>query len=234
MKTIQERIKALRQRIAIAAQDAGRNERDIEVLAVSKTRDLQAINQAIAAELCAFGENYVQEAVAKIEQVEHRPIVWHFIGALQTNKTRIVAERFDWVHSVDRVKIAQRLSSQRDPALGRLNICLQVNIDSQSSKAGFSPDAVGDAVKRILDLPQIQLRGLMAIPAPQDGEIAQRSVFARVRALQQEINSGLDNRQKLDTLSMGMSADLEAAIHEGATIVRIGTDIFGPRTRHTE
>jgi hypothetical protein len=234
MKTIQERIKALRQRIAIAAQDAGRNERDIEVLAVSKTRDLQAINQAIAAELCAFGENYVQEAVAKIEQVEHRPIVWHFIGALQTNKTRIVAERFDWVHSVDRVKIAQRLSSQRDPTLGRLNICLQVNIDSQSSKAGFSPDAVGDAVKRILDLPQIQLRGLMAIPAPQDGEIAQRSVFARVRALQQEINSGLDNRQKLDTLSMGMSADLEAAIHEGATIVRIGTDIFGPRTRHTE
>ncbi len=234
MKTIQERIKALRQRIVIAAQDAGRNERDIEVLAVSKTRDLQAINQAIAAELCAFGENYVQEAVAKIEQVEHRPIVWHFIGALQTNKTRTVAERFDWVHSVDRVKIAQRLSSQRDPALGRLNICLQVNIDSQSSKAGFSPDAVGDAVKRILDLPQIQLRGLMAIPAPQDGEIAQRSVFARVRALQQEINSGLDNRQKLDTLSMGMSADLEAAIHEGATIVRIGTDIFGPRTRHTE
>jgi hypothetical protein len=234
MKTIQERIKALRQRIVIAAQDAGRNERDIEVLAVSKTRDLQAINQAIAAELCAFGENYVQEAVAKIEQVEHRPIVWHFIGALQTNKTRIVAERFDWVHSVDRVKIAQRLSSQRDPTLGRLNICLQVNIDSQSSKAGFSPDAVGDAVKRILDLPQIQLRGLMAIPAPQDGEIAQRSVFARVRALQQEINSGLDNRQKLDTLSMGMSADLEAAIHEGATIVRIGTDIFGPRTRHTE
>jgi pyridoxal phosphate enzyme (YggS family) len=234
MKTIQERIKVLRQRIAIAAQDAGRNERDIEVLAVSKTRDLQAINQAIAAELCAFGENYVQEAVAKIEQVEHRPIVWHFIGALQTNKTRIVAERFDWVHSVDRVKIAQRLSSQRDPTLGRLNICLQVNIDSQSSKAGFSPDAVGDAVKRILDLPQIQLRGLMAIPAPQDGEIAQRSVFARVRALQQEINSGLDNRQKLDTLSMGMSADLEAAIHEGATIVRIGTDIFGPRTRHTE
>ena len=234
MKTIQERIKALRQRIVIAAQDAGRNERDIEVLAVSKTRDLQAINQAIAAELCAFGENYVQEAVAKIEQVEHRPIVWHFIGALQTNKTRTVAERFDWVHSVDRVKIAQRLSSQRDPALGRLNICLQVNIDSQSSKAGFSPDAVGDAVKRILDLPQIQLRGLMAIPAPQDGEIAQRSVFARVRALQQEINSGLDNRQKLDTLSMGMSADFEAAIHEGATIVRIGTDIFGPRTRHTE
>tara|TARA_B100000767_G_scaffold92416_1_gene88854 strand:- start:245 stop:949 length:705 start_codon:yes stop_codon:yes gene_type:complete len=234
MKTIQERIKALRQRIVIAAQDAGRNERDIEVLAVSKTRDLQAINQAIAAELCAFGENYVQEAVAKIEQVEHRPIVWHFIGALQTNKTRTVAERFDWVHSVDRVKIAQRLSSQRDPALGRLNICLQVNIDSQSSKAGFSPDAVGDAVKRILDLPQIQLRGLMAIPAPQDGEIAQRSVFARVRALQQEINSRLDNRQKLDTLSMGMSADLEAAIHEGATIVRIGTDIFGPRTRHTE
>jgi hypothetical protein len=234
MKTIQERIKVLRQRIAIAAQDAGRNERDIEVLAVSKTRDLQAINQAIAAELCAFGENYVQEAVAKIEQVEHRPIVWHFIGALQTNKTRIVAERFDWVHSVDRVKIAQRLSSQRDPTLGRLNICLQVNIDSQSSKAGFSPDAVGDAVKRILDLPQIQLRGLMAIPAPQDGEIAQRSVFARVRALQQEINSELDNRQKLDTLSMGMSADLEAAIHEGATIVRIGTDIFGPRTRHTE
>ena len=138
MKTIQERIKVLRQRIAIAAQDAGRNERDIEVLAVSKTRDLQAINQAIAAELCAFGENYVQEAVAKIEQVEHRPIVWHFIGALQTNKTRIVAERFDWVHSVDRVKIAQRLSSQRDPTLGRLNICLQVNIDSQSSKAGFS------------------------------------------------------------------------------------------------
>jgi pyridoxal phosphate enzyme (YggS family) len=234
MKTIQERIEALRQRIVIAARNAGRNERDIELLAVSKTRDLQAINQAIAAKLCAFGENYVQEAVAKIEQVEHRPIAWHFIGALQTNKTRIVAERFDWVHSVDRVKIAQRLSSQRDPALGRLNICLQVNIDSQSSKAGFSPDAVGDSVKRVLDLPQIRLRGLMAIPAPRDSETAQRSVFARVRALQQEINSGLDNRQKLDTLSMGMSADLEAAIHEGATIVRIGTDIFGPRTRHTE
>ena len=234
MKTIQERIEALRQRIVIAARNAGRNERDIELLAVSKTRDLQAINQAIAAKLCAFGENYVQEAVAKIEQIEHTPIAWHFIGALQTNKTRIVAERFDWVHSVDRVKIAQRLSSQRDPALDRLNICLQVNIDSQSSKAGFSPDAVGDAVKRVLDLPQIRLRGLMAIPAPRDSETAQRSVFARVRALQQEINSRLDNRQKLDTLSMGMSADLEAAIHEGATIVRIGTDIFGPRTRHTE
>ena len=234
MKTIQERIEALRQRIVIAARNAGRNERDIELLAVSKTRDLQAINQAIAAKLCAFGENYVQEAVAKIEHVEHRPIAWHFIGALQTNKTRIVAERFDWVHSVDRVKIAQRLSSQRDPALGRLNVCLQVNIDSQSSKAGFSPDAVGENVKRVLDLPQIRLRGLMAIPAPRDSETAQRSVFARVRALQQEINSGLDNRQKLDTLSMGMSADLEAAIHEGATIVRIGTDIFGPRMRYTE
>lgn len=234
MHSIISRIDSVRQRIKTAAEKAGRSERDIVLLAVSKTRSHMAINEAFEARVHAFGENYVQEAIEKIDRLKEKSIIWHFIGALQTNKTRIIADRFDWVHSVDRMKIAQRLNNHRDPAQQRLNICLQVNIDNEASKAGLSTTIVGDAVKQVLELPHIRLRGLMAIPAPRDNESAQRSVFARVRTLQEEINSGLDNSQKLDTLSMGMSADLEAAIQEGATVVRIGTDIFGPRERRAE
>ena len=229
MTSTATRIAHLRKRIQAAAARADRNVNEILLLAVSKTRDSSEIQQALAAEIHTFGENYLQEGLEKIAALEQTPAIWHFIGALQSNKTRLVANHFSWVHSVDRVKIAQRLSQHRNPHFAPLNICLQVNLDSEASKAGMQCDAVESAVNEIIDLPQIRLRGLMAIPAPNLDETVQRNAFERVRTLQATINRGLDNSQKLDTLSMGMSADLEAAILEGATILRVGTDIFGPR-----
>ena len=209
MSTIKENIIAVQRRLQQAASDAGRNPADVKLLAVTKTRNSAQISLAMDAGIYRFGENYLQEAMDKIDQLRDTRLEWHFIGPLQSNKTRQAAENFAWVHAVDRLKIAQRLSSQR--------------------KSGFNQDQAIEVAATIAQLPKLKLRGLMAIPKPRSTYMEQRQPFAKLRALMQQINSALDNSQKLDTLSMGMSADLEAAIAEGATLVRVGTDIFGAR-----
>lgn len=229
MQSIANNITSVQRRLQQAACDAGRNPNDILLMAVSKTRTHHDICQAFEAGLQSFGENYLQEAVAKIAVLAEKPIEWHFIGPLQSNKTRLAAENFHWVHSVDRLKIAQRLNNQRAPELAPLNICLQINIDEEHSKSGFSSDEAVDIAHQVIELPNLRLRGLMAIPKPRINTEEQRLPFRQLRELRDRINRSLDNSQKLDTLSMGMSDDLEAAIAEGATIVRIGTAIFGPR-----
>lgn len=216
----------LRQRIATAAKAVNRNPSEITLVAVSKTQPLRKIHAAITAGQREFGENYLQEAVEKIKATQGEGLVWHFIGPIQSNKTRDIAAHFDWVHSVGRFKIAHRLSAQRPSNLPPLNVCLQVNISSESSKSGIAPAEAVDLACRIHDLPNLQLRGLMAVPAPASTFAAQRQPFARLRELQATLNS---NGCKLDSLSMGMTDDLEAAIAEGTTMVRVGTAIFGPR-----
>lgn len=229
MPTIQENITAVQKRLQQAASDAGRNPAEIQLLAVSKTRNIAQISQAITAGVFCFGENYLQEAMDKIDQLDDSRLDWHFIGPLQSNKTRQAAENFAWVHTVDRVKIAQRLSAQRPDDMPALNICLQINIDNEASKSGFNQDQAVEVAATIAQLPKLKLRGLMAIPKPRTVYKEQRQAFAQLRVLMEQINSTLDNCHKLDTLSMGMSADLEAAVAEGATLVRVGTDIFGAR-----
>jgi PLP dependent protein len=228
MPDLAHNLDAVHQRIALAAQVAGRDVRSIELLAVSKTFPAEDVRAAHVAGQRAFGENYVQEALTKVAALSdlRAGIEWHFIGPLQSNKTRPVAENFDWVHSVDRLKIAQRLSEQRPDNLPPLNVCLQVNISGEASKSGVTPDEAASVAHAVAALPKLRLRGLMAIPEPA-GDVEQqrvphralRELFDRLRA------DGLE----LDTLSMGMSDDLEAAVLEGATIVRIGTAIFGAR-----
>lgn len=228
-------------RIELAALAAKREREDIELLAVSKTFPASAIEEAMHAGQSAFGENYVQEGVEKIMQLEKlRPwLVWHFIGPLQSNKSREVAEHFDWVHSVDRLKIAERLSTQRGefPDLAELQVCVQVNVSEEDSKSGV-PLAQAEALcNAISKLPNVVLRGLMAIPAPNPDPNAQREAFALVRDCFKRIQSShlLDPKyQFFDTLSMGMSDDLEAAIAEGSTMVRVGTAIFGKRDKITK
>lgn len=229
MPTIQENITAVQKRLQQAASDAGRNPAEIQLLAVSKTRNIAQISQAITAGVFCFGENYLQEAMDKIDQLDDSKLDWHFIGPLQSNKTRQAAENFAWVHTVDRVKIAQRLSAQRPDDMPALNICLQINIDNEASKSGFNQDQAVEVAATIAQLPKLKLRGLMAIPKPRTVYKEQRQAFAQLRVLMEQINSTLDNCHKLDTLSMGMSVDLEAAVAEGATLVRVGTDIFGAR-----
>ena len=229
MPTIQENITAVQKRLQQAASDAGRNPAEIQLLAVSKTRNIAQISQAITAGVFCFGENYLQEAMDKIDQLDDSRLDWHFIGPLQSNKTRQAAENFAWVHTVDRVKIAQRLSAQRPDDMPALNICLQINIDNEESKSGFNQDQAVEVAATIAQLPKLKLRGLMAIPKPRTVYKEQRQAFAQLRVLMEQINSTLDNCHKLDTLSMGMSADLDAAVAEGATLVRVGTDIFGAR-----
>ncbi len=221
-------LEAVQQRIAMAAHVAGRDARCIALLAVSKTFPAEDVRAAHAAGQRAFGENYVQEALTKIEALAdlRASLEWHFIGPLQSNKTRPVAEHFDWVHSVDRLKIAQRLSEQRPDALPPLNVCLQINISGEASKSGVSVDEAMQVARDIAALPRLRLRGLMAIPEPAGGIDEQRVPHRRLRELFERLRSdGL----ALDTLSMGMSSDLEAAVLEGATIVRVGTAIFGAR-----
>jgi pyridoxal phosphate enzyme (YggS family) len=199
------------------------------LLAVSKLHPAQAVREALAAGQSAFGENYVQEALDKMAALAdlRAAIEWHLIGPLQSNKTRAVAEAFDWVHSVDRLKIAQRLSDQRPAHLPPLNICLQINISGEASKSGLSPAEVSEIAPAVAALPRLRLRGLMSIPEPLHGPEAQRAPHRALRRLQDDLNrQGL----ALDTLSMGMSDDLEAAIAEGSTMVRVGTAVFGPRT----
>jgi PLP dependent protein len=228
MTAILSNLQAVRAAIHQAATAAGRSPEEIRLLAVSKTFPSEAIREAFAAGQTSFGENYLQEALDKMQALADLPIEWHFIGPIQSNKTRPIAEHFSWVHSVDRLKIAQRLSEQRPASLPPLNICLQINISDESSKSGITPGDAPAVARAIAALPNLKLRGLMAIPAPSEDEAEQRNSFAKMRELQKKLNSeGL----QLDTLSMGMSHDMAAAILEGANIVRIGTAIFGVRAR---
>ncbi len=223
MSTIANNIAKVAARIREAAQAVARNPAEVHLLAVSKTQSAEAIRQASDAGLRDFGENYLQEALQKQTELAELPLTWHFIGPIQSNKTKQIAEHFDWVHSVDRLKIAQRLSDQRPESLPPLNICLQVNVSGEASKSGCEPQAVSELAHAIAALPRLRLRGLMAIPEPTEDPAEQRAAFARLRQLQNELDLGLD------TISMGMSHDMEAAIAEGATWVRIGTALFGAR-----
>ncbi|GAB4128913.1 MAG: YggS family pyridoxal phosphate-dependent enzyme [Sideroxydans sp.] len=226
MTAILSNLQAIRQAITAAAKRAGRAVDAVQLLAVSKTFPAEAIREAYAGGQHAFGENYVQEALEKMALLRDLPLEWHFIGPLQSNKTRAVAEHFAWVHSVDRLKLAQRLSEQRPAQLPPLNVCLQVNISGEASKSGVTMEEVLPLARDIAALPRLKLRGLMTIPAPVAEEAAQRAPFARLRELLHELN---ERGLALDTLSMGMSHDFAAAIAEGATLVRIGSAIFGPR-----
>ena len=219
---IEHNITNIRKRIDDAEKKYHRQPNSVRLMAVSKTRSADAISEVVANGITDIGENYLQEALEKIQQLQQLKICWHFIGPIQTNKTRAIAEQFSWVHSVDRLKIAQRLNDQRPNHLPPLNICLQVNVSEEVSKSGISVAEVDTLAANITALPKLHLRGLMAVPKATDDMVLQRKAFAKLA----EIGSRLP---LCDTLSMGMSGDLEAAIAEGSTIVRIGTDIFGPR-----
>lgn len=221
--TLDHRIANVKQRIVDCCDQVGRNPHSVSLLAVSKTRDAQTIQHAYDAGLRQFGENYLQEALAKQEDLAELNIEWHFIGPIQSNKTRDIGANFDWVHTVDRLKLVQRLAVA---ATGVLNVCIQVNISEEASKSGCLPSEI-DAIATAISLePKLKLRGLMAIPAATENVEQQRQAFAKLQALFIELKT---THPHIDTLSMGMSGDLEAAIAEGATIVRVGTDIFGPR-----
>ncbi|QID16887.1 YggS family pyridoxal phosphate-dependent enzyme [Nitrogeniibacter mangrovi] len=228
MTSIPGNLQAVRERIARAAVACGRHPDAIRLLAVSKTWPADRVAEAADAGQRAFGENYAQEGADKVDALAERALEWHFIGPLQSNKTRLVASRFAWVHSVDRLKIAQRLSEQRDPQLPALNLCLQVNVSGEHSKSGVAPDDVPALAEAVRALPGVRLRGLMCIPEPTGDEALLRERFATLRRLLDALN---ERGLALDTLSMGMSHDIEPAIAEGATIVRVGTAIFGDRTR---
>lgn len=226
MSAIVSNLQAVKTRIAEAAKAAGRLPESIELLAVSKTWPLDCVLAAAEAGQRTFGENYVQEGVDKAIATVNRDLTWHFIGPLQSNKTRLVAEHFAWVHSIERLKIAQRLSAQRPTTLPPLQVCVQINVSGEASKSGCAPDEALALCQAIARLPGLQLRGLMAIPEASDDRAAQRAPFRQLRQIYENIQA---NGLPLDTLSMGMSHDLEAAVAEGATIVRIGTAIFGER-----
>jgi len=228
MESVEAKLQQVRTRIATACAASQRPVQSVTLLAVTKTFGAQSVRDAAAAGQCAFGENYVQEALEKIAALAdlRAQLQWHLIGPLQSNKTRVVAEQFDWVHSVDRLKLAERLSAQRPPGLPPLQLCLQVNISGEASKSGVPPHEALGLARAVAALPGLRLRGLMAIPEPAAGFEAQRVPHRALARLLDELNAaGL----ALDTLSIGMSADLEAAIAEGATIVRVGSAIFGAR-----
>ena len=226
---LQANLRTLHERITKAARAAGRDPSSVRLLAVSKAFPATVIAEAARAGQRAFGENYVQEALAKIDELvdsADQPLEWHFIGPIQSNKTRAIAQAFDWVQSVDRLKIAERLAEQRPADLPLLNVLLQVNVSGEASKAGVAPDQLSQLAAAVAHLPRLRLRGLMAIPAPETDVERQRLAFARTNKLFRQLRAdGL----KVDVLSMGMSDDLEAAIAEGSTMVRIGTAIFGAR-----
>jgi PLP dependent protein len=228
MNTQQKPLQGVMSRIAKAATAAGRNPRDILLLAVSKTFPAERVRTTFAEGQTHFGENYVQEAVEKMDALIDLPITWHFIGPIQSNKTRLIAERFAWVHSIERMNIAARLSAQRPADLPPLQVCIQVNTSGEASKSGCTPKEVITLARGILKLPNLQLRGLMTVPEPTNDQRLQRSRFESLSALLAEcVAVGMP----MDTLSMGMSMDLEQAIAAGATIVRVGTAIFGERVR---
>lgn len=228
MTSIPANLQAVKARIAAACAAAGRDAADVALLAVSKTWPADSVRQAAACGQRAFGESYVQEALAKIPALADLDLDWHFIGPLQSNKTRVVAEHFAWVHGIDRAKVAERLSQQRPVGLPLLQVCVQVNVSGEASKSGVAPEAALELCRTVLALPRLRLRGLMAIPEPTEDMALARARFHTLRQLCEEAKrAGMD----LDTLSMGMSDDLEAAIMEGATIVRVGTAIFGERAK---
>jgi hypothetical protein len=223
---VTENFRKIQDLLAQAASEAGRPRDSVRLLAVSKGQPPAAILEAVSVGQKAFGENFVQEAVSKMAGVGRDDLSWHFIGHLQSNKTRQVAEHFQWVHTVDRLKIAERLSRQRPYHADDLNVCIQVMVDPEDDKSGVTPDELPELARAVLGLPKLQLRGLMCIPAPRHDFEAQREPFRRLRLLSEGLNAaGIET----DTLSMGMSADYMAAIREGATLVRIGTALFGPR-----
>ncbi|WP_043319756.1 YggS family pyridoxal phosphate-dependent enzyme [Microbulbifer sp. HZ11] len=226
--SIPENLNSVTERIVTACSSCDRQADTVTLLAVSKTRPAEDLRVAYNAGQRHFGENYLQEALEKQEALEDCEITWHFIGPLQSNKTRDVAEHFHWLHSLERLKIARRLSEQRPAHLPPLNVCLQVNIDGEDSKSGVSPEKLPELAAAVAALPNLQLRGLMAIPAPRSALDDQRTPFIQLAGLLEDLRAQLPERP-LDTLSMGMSGDMEAAIFSGATIVRIGTDIFGAR-----
>ena len=228
MSSIAEQIKTVQTRIAAACIAAGRDPASVRLLAVSKTFGPEAVREAHAAGLNAFGENYIQEAVDKITALRELSLEWHCIGPIQSNKTRLVAEHFDWVHSIDRLKIAQRLSEQRPAHLPPLQVCLQVNTDGGPTKAGVAPAEALALAQAVAQLPRLQLRGLMTIPDPVQGHAAQVALHRQATALFEQLGAALV-LPHWDTLSMGMTADIEAAIEAGSTMVRVGTAIFGGR-----
>jgi pyridoxal phosphate enzyme (YggS family) len=235
MSTIHQNLQVVTASIVLAATEAGRDPASVSLLAVSKTFGADAVLAAIAAGQRAFGENYVQEGVDKIAAVAAAApglaLQWHFIGPIQSNKTRLIAEHFDWVHTIEREKIAQRLSAQRPPDKEALQVCLQVNTSGEASKSGVAPQELAPLARAVAALPHLRLRGLMAIPEPQPDVARQRAALRVLRELYEQLRrDGI----ALDTLSMGMSADMAAAIMEGATIVRVGSAIFGARSYHQD
>jgi len=225
-QNLPDRIQALRDRMAAAAARAGRNVDSVTLLAVSKGQPVHLVRAAASAGLTDIGESYLAEALAKMEELGDLPLTWHFIGRLQANKTRPVAEHFAWVHGIDRLRIAERLSGQRPYHAPPLNVCIQVNLAGEQTKGGVPPAEAPPLAAAVAALPRLRLRGLMCIPPEETDPARQREWFARLRVLRESLNAdGL----ALDTLSMGMSEDFEAAIQEGATVVRIGTALFGPR-----
>lgn len=226
MTTIRNNLQSVQERIAAACAAAHRPVNEVTLLAVSKTFGPEAVREAAEAGQRAFGENYIQEGVEKIALLADLPLQWHCIGPVQSNKTRLVAAHFDWVHTVDRLKIAQRLSEQRPEALAPLQVCIQVNVDGGANKSGVPPEEALALAREVAGLPRLVLRGLMAIPEPQPDFAAQKAVCLRARRVFDELRAaGL----AIDTLSLGMTGDLEAAIHAGSTMVRVGTAIFGGR-----
>jgi PLP dependent protein len=228
MHSLHDKFSQVLDRMQAAAKQAGRSPADITLIGVSKKQSTDAIRTLYAAGQRHFGESYLQEALDKQRVLVDLPIVWHFVGPVQSNKSRAIASHFDWVHSVDRLKVAQRLSDQRPVQLPPLNVCLQVNIDEEDSKSGVKPSQLQTLADQVMDLPRLSLRGLMTIPAPRQDYPTQFDAFSRVRALFESLKAH-SRCASLDTLSMGMSGDLEAAIAAGATMVRVGTDLFGKR-----
>ena len=234
MHKIDDNLTKVSTRITQAAMAASRDPKGICLLAVSKTQGADALRLAYQYGQHCFGESYLQEALDKQRQLHDLNITWHFIGPIQSNKTRDIAENFDWVHSIDRFKIARRLNEQRPPEKPPLNVCIQVNVDAENNKSGVKLDEIPALAKAVISLPHLRLRGLMAIPSPRNNSDEQKYAFNAIQTALTKLREALYSRDKdlpLDTLSMGMSGDLEVAIHAGATIVRVGTDIFGPRQR---
>ena len=228
---IASRLLTVRDRISAACKAAGRDPASVRLLAVSKTFGADAVSSALAAGQWAFGENYIAEGVEKINSLrQHARLEWHCIGPVQSNKTRLVAEHFDWVQSVDRLKITQRLNEQRPSHLPPLQLCLQVNVDGGANKSGVTPGELMALIQEVIKLPRLHLRGLMTIPEPAADFAAACAVHSQAKALFDQINSAGVLPEPMDTLSMGMTADLEAAIHSGATLVRVGSAIFGNRS----
>ncbi|WP_413721429.1 YggS family pyridoxal phosphate-dependent enzyme [Sodalis sp. RH23] len=230
MSTIEQNLQQVTERISATARQCGRDPQEITLLAVSKTKPVTAIEEAIRAGQTAFGENYVQEGLEKISYFRQKavtpPLSWHFIGPLQSNKSRLVAEHFDWLHTLDRLQLAQRLNNQRPPALAPLNVLIQINISGEESKSGIAPHLMADLAAQVAELPRLRLRGLMAIPAPQADYQRQLAVFQQMAALFADLRR---SHPGADTLSLGMTDDMPAAIVAGSTLVRIGTAIFGAR-----